>query len=70
MELTREIARRFNHIFGRDVAFEEKAGEAVKGLGKKLAKQFSQARGRRQQEGDQEAHDQALAVIQHKRSLT
>ena len=64
VELTREIARRFNHIFGRDIAFEEKAGEAVKGLGKKLAKQFSQARGRWQQEGDQEAFDQALSVIQ------
>src|SRR5258708_19234827 len=30
IELTREIARRFNHLFGREKGFEEKAGAAVK----------------------------------------
>ena len=33
IELTREIARRFNHLFGREPGFEEKARDAVKKLG-------------------------------------
>ena len=34
VELTREIARRFNHIYGREADFEEKAEAAVKKMGK------------------------------------
>ena len=36
LEITREIARRFNHIYGREPGFEEKAAAAVKKLGGKL----------------------------------
>ena len=32
VELTREVARRFNHLFGRELDFEEKALEASKKL--------------------------------------
>src|SRR5262245_41183114 len=38
IELTREIARRFNHIYGREPGFEQKAEAAVKGMGKRSAK--------------------------------
>ena len=38
IEMTREIARRFNHLFGREPGFEQKAREAVKKLGGKRAK--------------------------------
>ena len=38
VELTREIARRFNHLFGREKGFEEKAEAAVKKMGRKKAK--------------------------------
>ena len=44
VELTREIARRFNHIFGKDAEFEEKAEQAVAKLGKKAARSFSASR--------------------------
>ena len=33
IEFTREIARRFNHLYGREPGFEEKAEAAVKKLG-------------------------------------
>ena len=64
VELTREIARRFNHIFGRDGAFEEKAADAVKRLGKKGAKLFTEGRSQWLQDGVATARDRALAVIQ------
>lgn len=35
VELTREVARRFNHIYGREADFEEKAEAAVKKNGQK-----------------------------------
>ncbi|MCU7915539.1 MAG: tryptophan--tRNA ligase [Candidatus Thiodiazotropha sp. (ex Gloverina cf. vestifex)] len=55
VELTREIARRFNHIYGREPGFEEKAEAARKKMGKKAAKQFDQLRRAYQGQGDDEA---------------
>jgi len=55
VELTREIARRFNHIYGREPGFEEKAEAARKKMGKKAAKQFEQLRRAYQEQGDSEA---------------
>ena len=64
VELTREIARRFNHIFGRDGTFEEKALEALAKLGKKSAKQFVSLRRQWLQEGVSSAREQALQVLE------
>src|SRR6201991_3638638 len=33
VEITREIARRFNHIYGRETEFEHKVERAIKSLG-------------------------------------
>ena len=55
VELTREIARRFNHLYGREPGFEEKAETARKKMGKKAAKQFDQLRRAYQEQGDSEA---------------
>ena len=38
VELTREVARRFNHIYGTEPDFEEKAKVSIKKMGKKLGK--------------------------------
>ena len=62
IELTREIARRFNHVFGAEPDFEAKAKEAVRKLGAN-AKRFAELRTRYQQEGDREALKQARALI-------
>ncbi|MGB0127062.1 MAG: tryptophan--tRNA ligase, partial [Rhodocyclaceae bacterium] len=63
LEFSREIARRFNHLYGREPGFEDKAREAVKKLGGKRAKAFDDLRTRFQQEGDQQALEQARALL-------
>jgi tryptophanyl-tRNA synthetase len=55
IEFTREIARRFNHLYGREPGFEDKAREAVKKLGSKRAKLYEELRTRFQQQGEQAA---------------
>src|SRR5574340_1084982 len=54
-EFTRELARRFNHMYGREPGFEEKAEAAVKKLGSKKAKLYAELRVRFQEQGDDEA---------------
>ena len=59
VELTREIARRFNHIYGREPGFEEQAEAAVKKMGKKAARLYSDLRREYQERGDAEALERA-----------
>jgi tryptophanyl-tRNA synthetase len=63
LEMVREVARRFNHIYGREAGFDEKARAAVKKLGSKRAKVYDELRTRYQQEGDQEALESARAML-------
>jgi tryptophanyl-tRNA synthetase len=70
VELTREVARRFNHIFGREPDFEEKSEEAKKKMGKKNAKLFDSLRRRYQEQGDQEALDVARALLEGQGNIT
>ncbi|MCW4188278.1 MAG: tryptophan--tRNA ligase [Candidatus Thiodiazotropha lotti] len=55
VELTREVARRFNHIYGRGANYESEAEAARKKMGKKAAKQYAQLRKAYQEQGDAEA---------------
>lgn len=70
VELTREVARRFNHIFGREPDFEIKAEEAKKKMGKKNAKLFDDLRRRYQEQGDQEALEVARALLEGQGNIT
>lgn len=63
IELTREIARRFNHLYGRDADFAAKAESAAAKLGKKNAKLYHELRKRYQEQGDDEALARARALI-------
>ena len=63
VEFTRELARRFNHMYGREPGFEEKAREAVTRLGSKKARLYGQLRTRFQQDGVQEAVSYAHALL-------
>jgi len=63
IELTREIARRFNHLFGREKGFEEKAEAAIKKLGSKKAKLYNEFRTRYQQDGDDSALEAARDLL-------
>ncbi len=69
IELTREIARRFNHLFGREKGFEEKAEAAVKKMGPRKAKLYRTLRTRFQEQGDQAALAQAQELVNDVQNL-
>ncbi|HIJ22565.1 MAG: tryptophan--tRNA ligase [Gammaproteobacteria bacterium] len=70
VELTREVARRFNHLYGKEAGFEEKAERAAKKMGKKNAKLYSRLRKSFQEEGDHEALETARALLEAQQNIT
>jgi tryptophanyl-tRNA synthetase len=70
VELTREVARRFNHLFGREPGFEDKAKAAVKKLGSKKGKLYSELRNRFQEQGDDEALKAGRALLNEQQNLS
>jgi len=70
VELTRELARRFNHLFGREPGFEEKAEAAIAKMGKKAAKLYRELRRRFQEQGDAEALKEAQALLGEQQNIT
>jgi len=70
VEFTREIARRFNHIYGKEAGFEEKAEAAIKKLGGKKAKLYIELRNRFQEQGDTEALESAKSLLDEQQSLS
>lgn len=69
VEFTREVARRFNHIFGREKGFEQKAEAAIKKLGAKRARLYRQLRTRYLEKGDAEALAAARALVEEAHNL-
>lgn len=70
IELTRDIARRFNHLYGREAKFEEKAERAIGKMGKKNAKLYQELRKRYQEQGDDEALARAQAMIEAQQNIS
>ncbi len=70
VELTREIARRFNYIYGREVDFEEKAEIAASKMGKKQAKLYRNLRKSYQEKGDDGALLKAKALLSEQKNIT
>ncbi len=70
VELTRELARRFNHLFGREPGFEEKAESAIGKMGKKQGKLYRELRRRFQEAGDSEALEEGQALLEAQQNLT
>jgi len=70
VEFTRELARRFNHLYGREKDFEIKAKTAVKKLGAKNSKLYQQFRARYQEQGDSDALVAARELIDKRQNLT
>jgi len=69
VEITREIARRFNHVFGREPGFEEKAEIAIKKLGAKRGKLYRTMRTEYLEKGDEEALASARALLEESQNL-
>jgi len=70
VELMREIARRFNHVYGRETGFEDKARAAAKKMGSRKAKLYDQLRTRFQEQGDGEALAAARALLVAQQNLS
>ncbi len=70
VEMMREIARRFNHLYGREKDFEEKARDAVKKLGTKRAKLYHELRTEYQEQGKEDALEQAKAMLDDAQNLS
>ena len=70
VEFTRELARRFNHMYGREPGFEEKAKEAIKKLGSKRARLYDEFRTRFQQNGDEEGLALGKALLEEAQNLS
>jgi tryptophanyl-tRNA synthetase len=70
IEFTRELVRRFNHMYGRDPGFEDKARAAVKKLGSKKARVYEECRTAYQEKGDDEALESAKALLNDAQNLS
>ena len=70
VELTREVARRFNHLYGKDPGFEEQAEAAIVKMGKKSAKLYRNLQKRFREQGDDEALETARALIRDQQNIT
>jgi len=70
VEITREVARRFNHFYGREPDFEAKVEKAIKGLGGRNATLYRDLRRTWQETGFAEALEQARALVQENNRIT
>ena len=70
LELTREVARRFNHLYGREVDFETRVQAALRKLGKKQAQLYEDNRRAYQERGDGEALAVAQALIRGQANIS
>ena len=70
VEFTREVARRFNHLYGKEPGYEQMAAEAVKKLGSKRAKLYQQLRARYQEQGDDAALVAGRALLAEAQNLS
>ncbi|SOD42728.1 tryptophan--tRNA ligase [Nitrosovibrio sp. Nv4] len=70
IEFTREIARRFNHVYGKETGFREKAEMAIKKLGSKKSRLYRELRNRYQEHGDQQALAAAKSLLDEQQNLS
>ena len=70
VEFTREVARRFNHLYGKEPGYERKAEESVKKLGSKRARRFVELRDRYQEHGDADALAAGRALLAEAQNLS
>jgi len=70
IELAREISRRFNHIYGKEAGFREKAELAIKKLGSRKSKVYRELRNCYLEKGDNEALDAAKSLLDEQQNLS
>ena len=70
LELARAVARRFNHVFGREPQFERNAERAIDKMGKRAARVYRSARKEYGERGDAEALARARAFVGEQQNLS
>ena len=70
IEFSREVARRFNHLYGKEPGYELKAEESVKKLGSKRAKMYKDLRSKYQETGDDGALEAGRALLAEAQNLS
>ena len=70
IEMSREVARRFNYIYGRDADYGEKAEEAARKMGKKNSKLYSKIRKDYQEDGNSEALEKGRALLESQQNIS
>jgi tryptophanyl-tRNA synthetase len=70
VEITREVARRFNHLYGREADFEAKAERAVKELGGRNVTLYRELRKQFQETGNAEALGRARELVSGNARIT
>ena len=70
IELIREVARRFNFLYGREPNFEALAIDAIKKMGKKNGKLYKELRQSFQQDGNHESLNTARALLGNQHNLS
>ena len=70
VEITREVARRFNHIFGREPDFEARCERAIRRLGSRNAALYADLRQQYQEQGNTEALARARTLVESGARLT
>ena len=70
VELSREVARRFNYLYGREAGFEEKAEAAARKMGKKNNRLYHDLRKNYQEQGDVQALEKARALIEGQQNIS
>ncbi len=70
VEITRDIARRFNHLYGRDSGFKELAEAAIKKMGKKASRSYIRLKNQFQEQGDLESLERARALVNQQQNIS
>jgi len=70
IELTREVARRFNYVFGREPDFESRAEAAARKMGKRNARLYRELRREYQERGDIDALEKARALLESQQNIS
>ncbi|MEM7539972.1 MAG: tryptophan--tRNA ligase [Pseudomonadota bacterium] len=70
IEMSREVARRFNFLYGREPDFEERARAAAKKMGKKNSKLYFEIRRSYQEDGDLEALEKGRAFLEAQQNIS
>ncbi|MGV3740692.1 MAG: tryptophan--tRNA ligase, partial [Burkholderiaceae bacterium] len=70
VEMIRELARRFNHLYGREKDFAQKVEEAIKKLGGKLGKRYQELHKQYQEQGNVQALEEVKSILDQAQSIS